>query len=67
VKFNITIYQITANGTKDVCWNHYNSEWLGRAYTKAWAKRFGMDVISHVVHNETGCSANFVAKGEVQI
>lgn len=61
-KFSITMYSIDKEGnTKELFWNEYRSEWLGLAYTKAVAKRFKSDTISHVVHTATGRSTNFVA------
>ncbi len=58
----ITIYSIGKDSsTKETCWNTYNSEWLGKAYTQAYAKRFGVAVISHVKH-KAGGSKNFTAE-----
>ena len=62
MKFSIAVYFMTNEGDNVEAGMDYNSEWLGKAYTQACAKRFKVPTISMVVHNATGHSANFTGQ-----
>ena len=63
MKYTINVYEVDRNGfTKLLCWNEYNSEWLGLAYMRAWWKRVPYKkIIAHVVNNKTGYSRNLIS------